>query len=170
MPKKTVVILASARKESQTKRHLKKICHGVNFEIIDLLDFKIDAYSYSAHYPSPDSFTEIIEKIVSYDKIIFATPVYWYSMSGLMKNFFDRLTDLVTINKNLGRELKGNETFLLAVGTDKALPEGFKIPFALTSKYFGMAFIASIYFSTIYSSDSQNEKKKIDNFILNFEY
>lgn len=63
------------------------------------------------------------------DKIIFATPVYWYSMSGLMKTFFDRLTDLVTIQKSVGRKLKGKETFLFAVGTDDLLPAGFTIPF-----------------------------------------
>ncbi len=168
MLKKNVVLLASARKESQTKKHVETIFCEVDCEIIDLSDAKINPYNYSAHYPPPDNFEEIIGTIIFYDRIVFATPVYWYSMSGLMKNFIDRLTDLVTINKPLGRKLKSKETFLLAVGTDKVLPEGFEIPFVLTSKYFEMDFIASIYFSTNYSLDSPNEKKIIESFLRNF--
>ena len=35
--------------------------------------------------------------------IIFVTPVYWYAMSGRMKVFFDRWTDLLKIDKDTGR-------------------------------------------------------------------
>ncbi len=49
---------------------------------------------------------DIVDK---YDVLIFATPVYWYSMSGIMKVFFDRITDLLTIKKDIGRKLKGKK-------------------------------------------------------------
>ncbi len=119
MPQKTVVILASARKESETKKQLQKVCAEVECDIVDLLDFKINPFSYSGNYPTSDNFKEIIERIICYERIVFATPVYWYSMSGLLKNFFDRLTDLVTIDKLYGRKLKGKRTFFLAVGADE---------------------------------------------------
>ena len=47
--------------------------------------------------------------ISKYDTIIFATPVYWYSMSGILKVFIDRITDLLTIEKELGRKLRGKK-------------------------------------------------------------
>lgn len=50
---------------------------------------------------------QILDK---YETLILATPVYWYSMSGIMKVFFDRLTDLLTIEKEFGRKLRGKKT------------------------------------------------------------
>ncbi|MBA2498235.1 MAG: NAD(P)H-dependent oxidoreductase, partial [Chitinophagaceae bacterium] len=114
MRKKVLIIIASARKQSDTKKQLEKVFEEIEFDIIDLLDFEILPYNYCGDYSSSDKFLGIIEKILEYDKIVFATPVYWYAMSGLMKIFFDRLTDLVTINKSFGRNLKGKKIFLFA--------------------------------------------------------
>ncbi len=69
-------------------------------------------------------------------------------MSGLMKTFFHRFTDLVTTKKHLGRRLKGKSTLLLAVGADQELPNGFEIPFKLTSDYLNMSYQGCIYYST----------------------
>jgi multimeric flavodoxin WrbA len=60
--------------------------------------------------------------MIEHDAIVFATPVYWYAMSGLMKVLFDRFTDLVTVRKDLGRRLRGRRVFLIACGTDPDLP------------------------------------------------
>jgi multimeric flavodoxin WrbA len=77
--------------------------------------------------------------------LIFATPVYWYAMSGLMKVFFDRLTELITTSKPLGRAMKGKCCYLISCGTDAELPPGFDVPFRLTAKYFEMEFVSSHY-------------------------
>lgn len=69
-------------------------------------------------------------------------------MSGIMKTFFDRLTDIVNINKQHGRQMKGKETYLLAVGAEEVLPSGFEEPFALTSAYFNMQYKGCYYCST----------------------
>lgn len=37
-----------------------------------------------------DDMKEILDKMVEADVIVFATPVYFYSMNGRMKNFIDR--------------------------------------------------------------------------------
>ena len=37
-----------------------------------------------------DDMKEILDKMVTADAIVFATPVYFYSMNGRMKNFIDR--------------------------------------------------------------------------------
>ncbi len=80
--------------------------------------------------------------------VVFATPVYWYAMSGAMKAFFDRMTDLLETSKELGRQLKGKGFWLIASGTDLALPEGFEVPFARTAEYFGNQYRGSEYLYT----------------------
>jgi hypothetical protein len=55
---------------------------------------------------------------------------------------------LITIKKQLGRQLKGKSIFLVTVGTDEALPQGFEIPFKSTAEYFNMSYESCIYFST----------------------
>lgn len=79
------------------------------------------------------------------DNIIFATPVYWYAMSGRLKTFFDRLTDLLYTHKSIGKGLKAKKTYLIACGSDPELPEGFEVPFRRTSDYFEMSFQKSFY-------------------------
>lgn len=115
---------------------------------IDLLDFPIYHYNYDNNYPGDDCFSQIAELMIGYPKIVFATPVYWYAMSGLMKTFFDRFTDLVTVRKPLGRQLKGKFTFMIAVGAEQELPPGFEIPFESTSDYMDMVYSGGIYYCT----------------------
>jgi putative NADPH-quinone reductase len=142
-----LVILGSARRHSDTERFVQEALAGMEFKTCDLLDFEIALYNYDHHYPETDGFLQLIDTVLKHPVIIFATPVYWYAMSGSMKIFFDRLTDLVTVKKELGRKLKGKQVFLMAVGADPELPEGFLIPFRLTSAYLGMKFRTGIYHS-----------------------
>jgi len=148
MTEKPLVILASARKQGFTKNFLNTIFANKDYDLVDLLDFHISPYSYANNYPSTDEFLKIIEELIRHKVIVFATPVYWYAMSGIMKTFFDRFTDVVTTKKHLGRLLKGKSTFLLAVGAEEELPNGFEIPFKLTSDYLQMKYQGCIYYST----------------------
>ena len=149
-----LILLASARKGSDTEKYLDIIFHDIAHIKIDLLDFVISPYDYSHNYPGNDNFIEISEQILSFDKIVFATPVYWYSMSGLMKTFFDRFTDLVTIQKQTGRKLAGKSTWLFAVGADAELPQGFETPFRATSEYLHMNYNGSFYYSTKHANEN----------------
>ena len=83
--------------------------------------------------------------MLQHQKLVFATPVYWYAMSGSMKVLFDRLTDLVTIQKVAGRKLMGKQVYLVAVGAEDTLPVGFEVPFRRTASYFDMQYVAGFY-------------------------
>lgn len=159
MTDKILIILGSARKESDTRFYVDFVFQNIDHEIIDLLDLRISPYSYEDKYRGNDDFLKTIDEMLKYDIIVFATPVYWYSMSGKMKILFDRLTDIVTTKKDIGRKLTNKIISLVAVGTDKELPEGFEIPFISTSLYFNLTYSSSIYFSTkhILSNKEQNE-------------
>lgn len=144
----TLIILGSARKDSHTRTMLSTVFGSTPHELIDLLDYEISTFDYGGSYPDDDQFPELVEKMLECNTIVFATPVYWYAMSGMMKTFFDRFTDLVTFQKEKGRSLKGKRTFLFSVGASSEPPMGFEVPFEETSKYLEMNYVEGIYFSS----------------------
>jgi multimeric flavodoxin WrbA len=145
MSAKPLVIVGSARKESDTSLLARKLFSPGEADLLDLLDYTLHHYRYDGNYPLDDQFLLLLERIQQHERLVFATPVYWYAMSGLMKVLFDRLTDLVTIRKQFGRSLVGKQTFLLAVGADDTLPTGFEVPFQATSDYLAMEFKGTYY-------------------------
>ena len=140
-----LVILGSARKQGDTLRLVNALYKPEEIELLDLLDYRVSLYQYALTYPPDDQFLQIAEKLLRHQEIVLATPVYWYAMSGLMKVFFDRLTNLTDSHKNMGKQLKGRTVKVIAVGTDPELPPGFEIPFQLTAAYFGMNYGGAVY-------------------------
>jgi len=145
---KILAVLGSARRQSDTEKLLHILLNDVVYTRLDLLHYNIAPYAYNGSYPENDNFSDVVTALLQHDTIIWATPVYWYAMSGLLKTCFDRLTDLVTFRKALGRKLKGKNTFLVAVGADAELPEGFIIPFKSTAAYLNMHFGYYFYAAT----------------------
>ena len=68
-------------------------------------------------------------------------------MSAQLKVFFDRFSDLLTIEKVLGRQLKGMGCSVIATGFDKEMPTCFVQPFEMTANYLHMTFKGYSYFS-----------------------
>jgi len=142
-----LVIVGSARKSGNTYTIANAVLQGIDVKIIELANHTIVPYSYNGNY-GEDDFMDIATQMLQHNTIIFATPVYWYAMSGMMKTFFDRLTHLVTTHKPSGRQLKGKNILLIATGTDAGLPEGFEVPFQQTAEYFDAQYKGAVYFCT----------------------
>ena len=107
MENKKVIILGSARKNGNTTKIVDEIAKESGIDVIDLNDYNISHYDYESKNRE-DDFLPLIRRILEeYDTLIFATPVYWYNMSGIMKVFFDRFSDLIRIEKETGRKLRG---------------------------------------------------------------
>lgn len=134
----TIIINGSHHNDGNTS-HLIDILYP-KIPLINLMDYKIDLYNYNQAYDSDDQFSLIINKIIQYDEIIFATPVYWYAMSSLMKIFFDRLTDLLTSENYLGYELKNKKVQVITTSNGNNLNEIFFEPIKATCDYLGMKF------------------------------
>jgi multimeric flavodoxin WrbA len=132
-----VALLASSRSYGHTRALLDFITAGRAVEFLDINDFKIAPYSYTHRYED-DGFLTILDRILAAEVIIFATPVYWYTMSGQLKIFFDRLTDLVRQHRELRGELVGKLCFAVATSESRTLPPGFEVPFEMTCHYLGM--------------------------------
>ncbi|MCB2407557.1 flavodoxin family protein [Hymenobacter lucidus] len=145
--KQPILILGSARGESTTRGFAQQLLGATPHTVIDLREYAVAPYSYQSNYPAQDEFLALIERVLEHDPVIFATPVYWYSMSGSMKTFFDRITDLTRMRKDLGRRLAGKSVLLVATGSDAELPPGFAVPFELTAAYLNMPFGGAFYYS-----------------------
>jgi NAD(P)H-dependent FMN reductase len=140
-----VAILGSSRTAGDTSLALKKLKESVDFDIVDLNDYNISYYDYE-HKNYKDDYLPLIERlIINYDTFIMATPVYWYAMSGIMKVFFDRISDLLDIEKDLGRKLRGKRMAALSCSIGANLNEHFWLPFSETASYLGMTFIGGVH-------------------------
>lgn len=142
---KGLIIQGSARNNGNTATVVNYLQDSLGFDRIDLNDLRIGHYDYD-YQNQADDFLPLMRKIgAEYDILIFATPVYWYSMSGLMKVFFDRLTDCLKKEKPLGKQLIGKHMAMLSCGYHDGLPEGFTVPFESTAKYLGMHYMGGIH-------------------------
>ena len=144
-----LAITGSARGDGNTAltvAHLRRALALADDHIIDLGAHRLEPFRYEPP-PPVDDFLMIVDRILAHQHIVFATPVYWYAMSGLMKVFFDRLTDLLLTadGRRTGRALAGRDVWLIATGTDEELPDGFDVPFVRTAEYFDMRWRQAFY-------------------------
>jgi multimeric flavodoxin WrbA len=133
---KSLVILGSARADGETRRAVE-IALPRNPDLVVLSHHHIGGYDYD-HANDGDDFRSIVDAMLAHNRIVFATPVYWYAMSAPLKIFFDRLTDLLETAKTSGQALAGKEVWVIASGTEEDLPEGFEVPFRCTAGHFAM--------------------------------
>jgi len=159
--KKPIFILGSARSEGKTSEVLEKIVGGYSAEIVDLNKLNISPYDYE-HKNKEDDYIPLMRRVLEHDIMVLATPVYWYSVSTIMKIFIDRITDLITIEKGLGRRLRGKKLFVITTySTSK--PQGFEYPIEQFCNYLGIEYLGCSY---ICSNDpsplSSNNNSEID--------
>ncbi|MEM9835941.1 MAG: NAD(P)H-dependent oxidoreductase, partial [Bacteroidota bacterium] len=137
----TLIIVGSARSNGHTMRVARALQAEVQADLVDLQDYQIGYFRYDQHYPEGDDFLDFIEaSVLPYRQLVFASPVYWYSMSAQMKTFFDRLSDLLKSRKDLGRQLRGKQLSVLSCSGDDEVFESFFLPFKLSAAYLGMAY------------------------------
>ncbi len=137
-PTSVVGVLGSSRKNGNTRMLTDAVLHHLDSaRLFDLSDLSIAPYDYD-DAQTQDDFLPLAEQMAQSQMIIFASPIYWYSMSAQMKVFFDRLTDLTKTHKMLGRSLADKTVCVIATSTSKTPPSSFEAPFAKTAGYFGM--------------------------------
>jgi multimeric flavodoxin WrbA len=143
--KKGIIVVGSSNSNGTTMKIASFIGARTDFSIIDLKTKTIREFDYEFKNRN-DDFLPLIKHIVeNYHIIVFATPVYWYAMSGTMKIFFDRLSDCLKTEKETGRKLRGMEMAVVCCGCDQKLKDGFYMPFIETAKYLGMRYMTDMY-------------------------
>ncbi len=133
---KVLGINASPRKYGGTFSLLRASLEGVksvggHTEVIHLYDYDIKPClgclcdeQKACRYPCviEDDMRVLYDKVLEADALIFATPIYWFAPSGVMKNFIDRLTALENMIVIEGRSwLEGKVAGIIAVGNDSGV-------------------------------------------------
>lgn len=164
MNKRIVFIDGSARQNGDTKFVIQQLNQHLDIDSISLLDYNIGHFDY-AYANAGDDFISLMESVVlKFDTLIFVTPVYWYSMSGRMKVFFDRISDLLHYKKNLGRQLRGKKMAVISVSNADDLMEGFTMPFEASARYLGMHFLKSTHIWVENAQLSPAAQTRLSNF------
>ena len=99
--KKVLGVIGSPRKNGNTHVLVSKIlegvqCKGISTDIIFLNDLNIVECDgchvcwESEKCAKKDDMSNLYEKVIESDVIVFGTPVYWYGPTALMKGFIDR--------------------------------------------------------------------------------
>ena len=162
---KKVIIVGSSRNDGDTANLTKKLVKKSEWDLIDLNDYNFSYYDYN-HENRHDDYLDLMKQIIAqYDTLIFATPVYWYSMSGIMKVFFDRLTDLLVIEKELGRKLRGKNMAAISCSIGNNLGDVFWLPFSETASYLGMNYLGHVHTIT-----GEENSLKLQEFIHQIEH
>ncbi len=146
MSKKAVIILGTSRSEGNTKKVVDQLNKNHNFEIIDLNNKKIGYYSYDFIHKNDDFIPTAKYIVENFDTIIFATPVYWYTMSAIMKTFFDRISDLLRNEEIvIGRKFRGKNMAVISCSNENDLVNGYYMPFKESANYLGMNYLGDIH-------------------------
>lgn len=161
---KKVVILGSSRNDGDTYALVKVLIEKTGWDIINLNDYDFSYYDYN-HENRNDDYIALMQQIIDqYDTLVLVTPVYWYSMSGIMKVFFDRITDLLEIRKDLGRKLREKNMAAMSCSIGNNIGDSFWLPFSETANYLGMRYLGHLH--TIAGEQNGSE---LDNFIAKIE-
>ena len=166
--RKTVIIQGSSRSNGNTNKIINYITTIKDYDVIDLYDKKIGHFDYNFSNKNDDFLPLIKEVIETYDTIIFATPVYWYSMSGVLKVFFDRFSDLLHFKKEFGRKLRGKNMAMISCASGPELKKEFSMPFIASADYLGMKYLGDVHTwleseNMISNEVKSNIRKFVDN-------
>lgn len=94
-------INGSPNKNGNTAELAERLLRGKEYQTLHLVDYKV--YGYGQNFED-DQFTEIVEKMKAADTIVMGSPVYWHSMSGMVRNLIDRFYGPVASGAMKGRK------------------------------------------------------------------
>lgn len=154
--KNPLIIFGSSRSKGDTFDAIQMVLNGRDIPIVNLNDLDISQFDYDYQNES-DDFLPLAHKMLDADSIIIASPIYWYSMSAIMKVFVDRISDLTIHRKELGRKLKGKDVYLVTASANRNGEEEFEIVFAKTFDYLDMNYKGCFFY---YSGGDEKEKAK----------
>ena len=146
-----------------------RIAAELQIEVVDLTEKSISPFDYE-HKNRNDDFEPLIDHVLGFDQIIFASPVYWYAAAGPMKIFIDRFSDLLDLPDLLeqGRRLRGKTAHIVCTSIYDEVSAPFLEAFKDTFSYLGMEFGACMhanckdgYLPSKYENDIRNFIKDI---------
>jgi multimeric flavodoxin WrbA len=137
----TIALFASSRRNGNTGRLMDRIAEELQIEVVDLSEKAISEFDYE-HRNRADDFEPLMDQVLGYERIIFASPVYWDAVAPPMKVFLDRISDFLDLPDLLeqGRRLRGKAGYVVCTSVYDEVSVPFTEAFQGTFKYLGMEY------------------------------
>jgi multimeric flavodoxin WrbA len=134
-----IALFGSSRRHGNTGQLIDHIAEVLNIEVVDLGQLRISPYDYD-HRNRADDFEALMMRVLEFDHIVVASPVYWYSVSPPVKILLDRITDFLDIPELLqhGRRLRGKMGHIVCTSIYDSAPSTFLGTLTDTFTYLGM--------------------------------
>jgi multimeric flavodoxin WrbA len=136
---KIAVLSGSSRPNGNTETLALRAVEKHNYKLFNLRDYHIDPINDLRHDPNgfqpvDDDYEELIKELLEYDVWVYATPIYWYGMSGVMKNFVDRWSQFLRDPQLQFKEkMSQKKAYVVICGGDQAKVKG--LPLIMQFKY-----------------------------------
>lgn len=136
-----IAIFGGARRNGNTGKLMDWVAQVLEIEVVDLADKQISPYDYQ-HRNINDDFIPLMNQVVNYNKIILASPIYWYAASAQLKVFIDRTSDFLDVEelKHIGRKLRGKIGYVVCTSISEEADKSFIHSFQDTFEYLGMKY------------------------------
>ncbi|KOO51938.1 flavodoxin family protein [Viridibacillus arvi] len=150
---KITTIIGSSREDSNSEILADLVTKDLTHTTIDLKNLSIQPIHDLRHTDGgfqfvDDDYDTIINAFLESDLIIFSTPIYWYTMSGIMKNMIDRLSHAIRDERfpQFKEKIKSVEAIVVAVGGDEPKIKGLPLiqQFKYTFDFLNMRFSSYI--------------------------
>lgn len=126
------MIYGSTRDHGNTEMLTKEVIKSLpdvvkidlkNYQFKDIVDQRHDIDGFS---PVKDDYDHIIDRILTCEILIFATPIYWYGMTSVMKRFIDRWSQTIRDPNypNFKEQMSQKQAYIIAVGGDDPRVKG----------------------------------------------
>lgn len=136
-----IALFASSRRNGNTGQLMDRIAAELGIEVVDLAAMRMSGYDYE-HRNRGDDFEPLMRRILGFDQLILASPVYWYSVAPAMKVFLDRVSDYLDLPDLLseGRRLRGKLAYVVCTSVYEEAPISFVRSLTDTFGYLGMRY------------------------------
>lgn len=164
------VLYGGTRPNGNTETLTDHVIQGIEAEKIYLSDHTglpiIDMrHSPDGFQDRNDDYNSIIDRILPHDILLFSTPIYWYSMSGSMKNFVDRWSQTLRDANypNFKATMASKKAYVIAVGGDNPYLKGMPMiqQFKYICDFMGMEFAGYIIGQGSKPGDILQDKKAL---------
>lgn len=129
--KKILALYGSSRRHGNSELLADRLVEGLEVTRIFLAEQRITPIVDKRH--DPEGFTPldddydqgIIQQVIAADILVFATPLYWYGVSGPMKDFLDRWSQSLRDKRfDLRGALPQKEAYVVIAGGPDARIKG----------------------------------------------
>ena len=106
---KILFMNSSPNREGNTYRIGEELLKDKEHDVLQMADYRISQYG---QVFEDDEMKEVLKEMDKYDILVIGSPVYWYTVGGMLKTFIDRLYMLPE-----AEALRGKKLYLFAQGS-----------------------------------------------------